>query len=290
MSENNLRILITGSNGQLGKCIKLISKKYFGLEVTFKDSKELDITDKRSMLSFLEAKHFDNIINCAAYTNVEQAEKEQEEAFLINAEGVKNIAEACKVNGIRLIHISTDYVFDGKKDSPYIEEDITNPINEYGKSKLLGEQYIQEILKEYFIIRTSWLYSQFGNNFYKTILEKSKTETQLNITSSEIGTPTNANDLASFILNLIGSKNQQYGIYHFSNLGKGTWYDFAKEIISLQEKDNLKKLEKTPNYPTLAKRPKYSVLDKSKTVSVFGNDILEWKESLKKLIVDLKKI
>jgi len=196
--------------------------------------------------------------------------------------GTKNIAEACNEFNVVLIHISTDYVFDGKKGSPYTEEDLPNPINEYGKSKLAGENYVQEILLEHFIIRASWLYSEYGHNFFKTILKKSETEKQLTITTSEIGTPTNANDLASFILKLISSNSSDYGLYHFSNLGEATWYDFAKEILRVSGKLSGIKLEKTDNYPTFAVRPKYSVLDSRKAMDTFSISLPEWKKSLKK--------
>jgi len=288
--NRDIRILVTGVNGQLGQCIKLASSRFVNFEFSFKNSKDFDITNEAVVFSFFEKNNFDYVINCAAYTNVEKSEKEPVKAFLVNGKGVRNLAQACREHNVKLLHISTDYVFDGIKNTPYLEVDVTNPINEYGKSKLKGEQEVQDILEEYFIIRTSWLYSQFGANFFKTILRKLETEKELRITTSEIGTPTNANDLADFILNIISDNNDNYGIYHYSNLGEVTWYGFAKKIIELSNKVDKVKLEKTANYPTLEKRPKYSVLDKSKIVKVFGSDILEWNESLKKLIVDLKKI
>jgi len=283
---NNIKVLLTGGDGQLGKSINALKKKYLNLDFYFTDSNTLDITSKERIEHFFSNNSFDYIINCAAFTNVEIAEKEPEKAFLINAEGVKIIAEACQKYNVKLIHISTDYVFDGKKRTPYIETDIPNPINEYGKSKLLGEQYIQETLEKYFIIRTSWLYSQFGKNFYKTIIEKTQTEAELTITTSETGTPTNANDLAEFLLRLIYTKSEEYGIYHFSNLGMGSWYDFAHEIIKVSGNINIINLEKTDNYPTFAQRPKYSVLSKEKCLNHFDLNILDWKESMKNLIED----
>ena len=185
-----------------------------------------------------------------------------------------------------MIHISTDYVFDGKKESPYTEEDIPNPINEYGKSKLQGEKHIQEIFKNYYIIRTSWLYSQYGNNFYKTILRKVQKEKELTITTSEIGTPTNANDLADFILKIVSTKIKDFGIYHFSNGGRATWYDFAKEIIKLSGKGGLIKLKKTDNYPTFAERPQYSILSKEKLYFSFKIEVKDWKKSICELFVE----
>ncbi len=282
-------VLVTGSNGQLGQCIAKIKGDYPELNFYFANSTALDITNSNQIQSLFKEKSFDFVINCAAYTNVEQAEKEPDKAFLINAQGVKNLAEICKEYKTTLFHISTDYVFDGKKGSPYTEEDKPNPINVYGASKLAGERYIQETLDTYFILRTSWLYSEFGHNFFKTILKKSKTEEKLTIVTSETGTPTNANDLAKFILHSITINTDNYGIYHYSNEGEATWYDFAKEILRLSGKLEVIKLEKTDNYPTFAQRPKYSVLDKLKAKQNFIVSLLEWKSSLYNLINDYKK-
>ncbi len=277
-------ILITGAGGQLGQCIKKIENDYPGLKLHFTDSDTLDITNKDTIQRFFVDKMFDFVINCAAYTNVEQAEKEPEKAFLVNAEGVKHLAEVCEKYDTTLIHISTDYVFDGEKGSPYTEEDLPNPINVYGKSKLAGERYIQEILEKYFIIRTSWLYSEFGHNFFKTILKKAETEKELTVTTGETGTPTNANDLASFVLELMKNDSSDYGIYHYSNLGEATWYDFAKEILKFSGKQDVIKLEKTENYSTFAVRPKYSVLDTAKTERMFSVSIIEWRNSFDKIL------
>lgn len=281
------KVLVTGANGQLGRCIQIISSEWKDVNFLLTGSEELDITDKEKVDDyFYKNDKIDYVINCAAYTNVEQAEREPEKAFLVNSQGVKNIAETCKKYNSVLLHISTDYVFNGKKHTPYSEQDAVGPVNEYGKSKLLGEQHILKIHKNYFIIRTSWLYSQFGKNFYKTILEKSKTEDRLTITVGEVGTPTNANDLAFFLLKILKTNNRDYGLYNFSNLGDATWYDFAKEILKYSGKLNQISLEKTDNYPTFAQRPKYSVLDKKKSTQSFGFKILDWRKSLKNLIKD----
>ncbi|TPN87871.1 dTDP-4-dehydrorhamnose reductase [Aquimarina algicola] len=277
------KVLVTGSDGQLGQCLKKIKNSYLNLDFHFTNSKSLNIVEKDKIEHLFSEHEFDFVINCAAYTNVEQAEKEPTKAFLINAEGVKNLAEVCKKHKTTLIHISTDYVFDGKKKTPYTEEDLPNPINEYGKSKRKGEEYIEEILESYFIIRTSWLYSEFGKNFYKTIIEKSKTEKELTITTSEIGTPTNANDLARFVLDLIQINDKKYGIYHYSNLGEATWYEFAKEILKLLGKHESVMLKKTNNYPTFAVRPEYSVLSKEKTLEIFNTSILNWALSMSEI-------
>ncbi len=253
-------ILVTGAYGQLGKCIQKIHKTYPKLSFIFTTSKTLNIADKNSVERVFQNNTFNYCINCAAYTNVEKAEKEPKKAFLVNAEGVKNLAETCKKNNTTLIHISTDYVFDGKKKTPYTEEDKTNPINQYGKSKLAGEEYIKQILKNYFIIRASWLYSEFGKNFYKTILEKAKTEAKIYVTNTEIGCPTNANNLAKMILQVIQSENKTYGIYHFCDEKPMTWYDFALAIIKKNRLNDKVKIVKTNKNNTFANRPVYSVL------------------------------
>ena len=285
MNYNSERknILITGSSSQLGQCLLAIKDQYPDFYFDFATSSELDITDKKQVNRRFDKYSYHVVINCAAYTNVELAEKESKKAFLVNAIGTKNIAEACKEFNVVLIHISTDYVFDGKKGSPYTEEDLPNPINEYGKSKLAGENYVQEILHEHFIIRTSWLYSEYGHNFFKTILKKSETEKQLTITTSEVGTPTNANDLAEFVVKMISLNISDYGVYHYSNLGEATWYDFAKEILRVSGKLSKIKLEKTDNYYTFAQRPKYSVLDKEKVTMFLKFNVLDWKTSFNEL-------
>uniref|UniRef100_UPI002627CF1B dTDP-4-dehydrorhamnose reductase n=1 Tax=uncultured Eudoraea sp. TaxID=1035614 RepID=UPI002627CF1B len=245
-----MNILVTGSSGQLGKCLQKIAAKYEALHFKFRDSDTLDITDTNSVNSEFQLENYDYCINCAAYTNVEQAEKTPERAFAVNADGVKNMAAACKKNNVVLIHISTDYVFDGEKEEGYITTDMPNPINQYGRSKLAGEIFIREIMDKYYIIRTSWLYSEYGNNFYKTIVNKAKTESVLYITDEQTGCPTNAKNLAKYILDLIDSKSAKYGIYHFTDGKAMTWYHFAIEIL---EENNLKdkvRVEKAKNYRT----------------------------------------
>ncbi len=275
-----ISIVVTGANGQMGKCLQDVAKNNQNIEWVFKTSKELDITNQDSIQNLLKEKQFNYLINCAAYTAVDKAETETKKAFQINAEAVKYVAEACKLTNTVLIHISTDFVFDGTKKTPYTEKDEPNPINVYGASKLKGEQYIQEILERFYIIRTSWLYSEHGHNFFKTIVRKSETETELTIVTSETGTPTNANDLAKFILEIILDDNDNYGVYHYSNQGEATWYDFTKEILRFLGKLKTITLKKTDNYPTFAKRPKYSVLSKEKTIKIFQTNILDWDSSL----------
>lgn len=255
------RILVTGSNGQLGRTIQKIAENYLSFQFFFTDSDELDITDSKAMNNVFQANNFDYCINCAAYTNVEQAEKAPKPSFLINAKAVGILAEICKKNGVILIHISTDYVFDGYKNTPYTINDIPNPINEYGKSKLLGEKKVQEVLNQYHIVRTSWLYSEFGNNFYKMILNKSKTEKVLRITDQQTGCPTKAINLAKFILEELILKNADYGLHHFTDGNAMTWYSFAKKILKDNKMSKNIKLEKAKDFSTFAKRPRYSVLE-----------------------------
>ncbi len=279
------KILVTGANGQLGKCIKDASLKFSDFEFIFKTKEELNIVNEESVKDYFNKNIFDYCINTAAYTNVEKAESDPDSAFLVNAEAVKNIALACKSQNIVLIHISTDYVFDGEKETPYTEEDKTNPINVYGASKLKGEQYIQEIVTDYFIFRTSWLYSQYGHNFYNSILKFAKQEKELSITTEQIGTPTNANDLAKAILNTIAINSEKYGIYNFSNTGEATWYDFAKAILQHTKQFDPTKLAKTDHYRTFAKRPNYSVLSIQKFIISFNGLINDWESSLELLTI-----
>lgn len=277
-------VLVTGANGQLGQCIQKIQSQHSDINFYFVSSTELDITDTKTVNDYFSAHQLDYCINCAAYTNVELAESEKEKAYLVNAEAVKNLAEACSKNKVTLIHVSTDYVFDGTKTSPYTETDATNPISVYGASKLKGEQHIQEVLKAYFIIRTSWLYAEFGKNFYKTILQKTKEKAHLTITTEQKGTPTNANDLAVLIVKIIHTENENYGIYHFSNDGEATWYDFTKEIIQNLNLTEVEKpsLKSVDHYQTKAARPKNSVLDKTKVRHIIPT--ISWQESLQNLM------
>jgi dTDP-4-dehydrorhamnose reductase len=277
-------VLVTGASGQLGACFKKISKNYSEFNFVFKSSSEEDITNKPKLEKLFSEIKFDWVINCAAYTNVEKAESEEEKTFKINATGAKNLAEVCNENRAILVHFSTDYVFDGKAEKPYKENDKTNPINVYGASKLKGEQLIAEVLKEHFIFRTSWLYSEFGHNFYKTILRKIEEKAELNITTSQTGTPTNANDLAEFVLEIISSESKDFGLYHFSNLGEATWYDFAKAILEFTGNSEDIVLNKSNSFKTIAARPEYSVLDKGKVEQQFSKQVLHWKLSLEKLI------
>lgn len=278
------KILVTGANGQLGRCIKDAASEFPALEFVFASKEDLNIENADSIKDFFRNNNFSHCINTAAYTNVEKAESEKEKAFSINAEAVKNLAVVCKENDTVLLHISTDYVFDGKKKSPYLESDQTNPINVYGSSKLKGEQYLQEICDKYFIFRTSWLYSQYGHNFLKTILKYPEEGKPLTITTEQTGTPTNANDLVEALLKVIVQENKDYGVYHYSNSGETTWYGFAEEILRQTGKLKDAKLGKTNHYRTFAARPTYSVLDNTKSKHVLNLKPINWEESLRSVI------
>jgi len=255
-----IRILVTGANGQLGKSIQKIATNYPNFYFVFKSSQQFDITDTSSIRSIFSSSTFDYCINCAAYTNVEQAEKDSETAFMVNAEAVKKLAMACRDKGIVLFHFSTDYVFNGKKKTPYETTDVPDPINVYGASKYKGEGYIQETCKKYFIVRTSWVYSEFGKNFYKTILDKAKSEKVLYVTDQQTGCPTHAKNLATYTLDLIESGSKNHGIRHFTDGAAMTWYGFAKKILNETGLAETVKIEKAKNYRTFAQRPKNSVL------------------------------
>lgn len=255
-----ISVLVTGANGQLGKSIQKIASDYPGLEFFFKNSKVMDITDAHMVAKGIKDGGYHYCINGAAYTNVEKAESEREKAFSVNAEGVRNIAESCLKNNVTFIHISTDYVFDGEKKEAYTIEDKPNPINVYGASKLKGEEYIRKILRRYIIVRTSWLYSEFGNNFYKTILQKAKTGIVLHVTDKQKGCPTHAGNLAKYILDLIDSGKKIYGIHHVTDGEAMTWHGFAKKILRENGLEEKVRLEKAENYRTFARRPKNGVL------------------------------
>jgi len=270
----SLKVLVTGANGQLGKTLqKLYKENEDNIKFTFATKKELDITDAQQIQKYFSNNKVDYCINCAAFTNVEQAEKTPDIALSINAEAVKNLAKACKKVNTILIHISTDYVFDGEKESPYTELDPPNPINEYGKSKLLGEQYIQEILKQYFIIRTSWLYSNFKKNFLKTIIKNINDNIALKITTSQVGSPTSTYNLAKFIYFLINSK-PGFGLYHFTDKGEVTWYGFAKTIVNKYDKSKIKLISPINGKVSGARRPNYSSLNNNKRLKIFRSEVL----------------
>ncbi|MBC5834854.1 dTDP-4-dehydrorhamnose reductase [Flavobacterium sp. F372] len=284
-------VLVTGANGQLGQAIQSIVGKYPSIDFVFCTSAELDITNNENCKTIFETYKPQFCINAAAYTAVDKAESEPEKAVAINVTGAKNLAEVCKSHDTILLHVSTDFVFDGLATKPYSEEDLPNPTGVYGQTKLDGEKAIQQSWKKHYIVRTSWVYSQFANNFMKTMLRLASERDSLSVVSDQIGTPTNAVDLAEALLKIITSCHDEsvrlsgvevFGIYNFSNEGQCSWYDFAAEIFKV---NNISiKLNPIPSsaYPTPAKRPAYSVLDKSKIKEVFGIEIKNWEESLKK--------
>lgn len=278
------KILVTGANGQLGRCLRDAASHFPDLSIVYTSQTDLDISNALEIKTVLAETAFDYCINTAAYTNVEKAESERDAAYAVNAEAVKTLSEECKKNNVVLVHVSTDYVYDGTKNLPYREEDATNPINVYGASKLKGEEYIAQICNTYFIIRTSWLYSQYGHNFVHTIMKYAKEGKPLTITTEQTGTPTNANDLANALLKIVSGESKNYGIYHFSNSGEATWYDFAKAILTLSNQFEDTNLAKTDHYRTFAKRPSYSVLDNSKFCNTFNTETKDWKLSLKSLL------
>lgn len=275
-------ILVTGSNGQLGSELKEISKKYNQYQFVFSSKSDLDITNTKDIHKFCVSNKINTIINCAAYTAVDKAETETELCNKINHEAIINLSRIAKELNIKLIHISTDYVFDGKTHIPYPEGHTTNPINIYGKTKLLGELGMTNINPQNsIIIRTSWVYSSFGSNFVKTMLKLAKTKNSLTIIADQVGTPTYAHDLAKTILNILPKvKNENVQTYHYTNEGVCSWYDFAFEIFS-QTNTNCKVSPiETKDYPTAAERPQYSVMNKSKIKNTFNIEIPHWKTSL----------
>ena len=281
-------VLVTGSNGQLGLTIKeLYGLNDEGLNFTFVSKEELDISNNQETTKIFTQNQFDYCINCAAYTNVEQAEVDVDEAFKVNAEGVQVLAHVCQLANVVLIHISTDYVFDGEAQQPYLESDVTKPINQYGKSKLKGEHYIQEIMERYFILRTSWLYSQYGKNFLKTIISRIDKKENLKVVNSQTGTPTSAAFLAHIIFQIIKTSFNYYGVYHATPNGKTTWYAFAKEIAKHFKDYDSHKIQPVDDYPSRATRPKYSVLNNTK-LKTLNLAIPNWESELSKTILSLK--
>ncbi len=274
------KILVTGANGQLGQCLQKISSQFEEFEFIFTDSETLDITIKEEVNDFFWQNAPDFCINAAAYTAVDLAETDVEKAFLVNADGAENLAEACSENNAQFIHVSTDYVFDGENNLAYTEEDFTNPLGVYGASKLAGDELALEVNPCSVILRTSWVYSEFGKNFVKTMLNLFATKDELNIVADQFGQPTNANDLAEAIMKIIKSEKITPGIFNFSNLGRISWFDFAEKIAGLSEaKIKLNAIE-TSQYPTPAKRPKNSVLDLDKISKTYGVQLKPWEESL----------
>lgn len=278
------KILVTGANGQLGSELRVLSVNS-NHEFLFTDVAELDITNREAVDNYVSEHGTDIIVNCAAYTNVDKAEDDTEMADNINHLAVKNLAEVSAKYKLTLIHISTDYVFDGSKNTPYLETDPTAPLGVYGRTKLAGEKAVTDSGCDYLIIRTSWLYSSFGNNFVKTMRRLTAEKDSLKVVFDQVGTPTYAGDLAQAILKIIdsGKYADNAGIYHFSNEGVCSWYDFAIEIRNLS--GNLCDIQPchSDEFPSKVKRPNFSVLDKTKIKETFGLKIPYWKVSLREM-------
>ena len=282
-----MNILITGCNGQLGNEIQLLQAQYAQHTWFNTDVNELDITDKAAIERFVEANEIDGIVNCAAYTAVDKAESDPQLARKLNAEAPAFLAEAVAKRGGWMVQVSTDYVFNGTKHTPYVETDEPCPNSVYGQTKLEGEQAVSKLCPNAMIIRTAWLYSEFGNNFVKTMIRLGREREQLGVIFDQVGTPTYAHDLATAIMTAI-DKGIKPGVYHFSNEGVTSWYDFTKSIHRLAGINTCQVSPlHTAEYPTPACRPAYSVLDKTKIKDAYGIEIPHWEESLAKCIAKL---
>jgi dTDP-4-dehydrorhamnose reductase len=297
-----MRILVTGKNGQLGKSINKVvnsevetNNNLNSHNFVFVGREELDLNSESNIGHYFDSSDkFDIIINCAAYTAVDKAEEEIELANQVNHLAVKQLAEVAKTQQAKLIHISTDYVFDGESDKPYTEADATNPINIYGRTKLAGEKALQETMPtDAIIIRTSWVYSEYGNNFVKTMLRLGKERDELSVVSDQIGSPTYATDLANAILDTMQNKafkevGQETQVYHYSNAGEISWYEFAKEIFELADIQCSVSPITTAQYPTPAKRPKNTLMGKDKITETFGVNTPDWTESIQVCIKNIE--
>ncbi|MEE6451101.1 dTDP-4-dehydrorhamnose reductase [Gottfriedia acidiceleris] len=281
-----MKVLVTGYGGQLGYDVVWACEQH-GLVVKGVGRKELDITKKESVSSIIDSYMPDVIVHCAAYTAVDKAEDDKENCWNVNVEGTRNLVEAAKKHHSKFIYISTDYVFNGKGESPYKEDDQPDPIGYYGLTKYEGEKVVQSLIENYFIIRISWVFGVNGNNFIKTMLKLSETRDELNIVGDQIGSPTYTVDLARLIVDLI--KNDKYGIYHATNEGFTSWADFAKEIVKQTESKTLVKSIASEDYPTRAARPKNSRLSKQKLVENGFQSLPSWQDALARYLVQLNK-
>lgn len=279
------KIVVIGSNGQLGNCIRKIAPDFeLDYEFVFADSQTVDITNEDQVSTFFNNEKPDFCINASAYTAVDLAEKESEKAFAVNANGVAHLAQACVDHKAILIHVSTDYVFDGETNLGYSEDDFTNPIGVYGESKLKGEELALEINPKTIILRTSWLYSEFNKNFVKTMLNLFPQKDELGIVSDQYGQPTNANDLAEAIMNIIDAPKKTFGVFHFSNYPETTWFEFAKKIAEFSKSSVKLNPLTTEQYPTPAKRPKRSTMCLDKIEEVYKIEPKYWENSLEECV------
>lgn len=277
-------ILVTGSNGQVGKELEQLADDYPQYRFVFASRDDMQLHLFGLVENFFIATKPQYCINCAAYTAVDKAEAEEELAMLVNGEAVGNLAAVCKKYQTKFIHISTDYVFDGQSETPYKEDDATGPINTYGKSKLLGEQLCMKEDPDAIIIRTAWVYSSFGNNFVKTMMRLMNERNELNVVVDQIGSPTYAADLAKAILDIVSSGKWESGIYHYSNEGKISWFEFAQAIKEITSSKGVVHPIETAQYPTPACRPHYSLLNKEKIKSTYSVTVPGWEASLKTCI------
>ena len=275
-----MKILVTGANGQLGNELRLLLETEMPRTTIYTDRDELDLTDAKAVEAFVLNNDITHIVNCAAYTAVDRAEEEKRQCALVNVDAVRNLGMAADAAGARLIHISTDYVFDGTGHRPYRESDKVNPISQYGTTKRQGETILLALAPESIIIRTAWLYSSFGHNFVKTMLRLADTQPEIRVVSDQIGTPTYASDLARAILRILRSHQWVPGIYHFTNEGAASWYDFAHAIFRLARKDVKLTPIPTEDFPTPAARPAYSILDRQRIKATYGVEIPHWEDAL----------
>ncbi len=283
------KILVFGASGQLGHCLKKVATEQGVTDVIFPGEGEANILDEEGLKTLFEEHKPQYAINCAAYTAVDKAEDDVDIARKVNKDGAANLARLCKGYGATLVHVSTDFVFEGNTTQPLVETDRAAPINVYGLTKLEGEQAVAELLPEHYILRTSWLYSEYGNNFVKTMLRLGAEKDELKIIADQVGTPTYAIDLADCILHVIKNDNKQYGIYHYSNEGVTSWYDFAMGIFDISNTQVKVYPVRTSEYITRAVRPAFSVMDKSKVKSTFNVEIPYWRNSLETCIKRLSE-
>lgn len=284
-----MKILVTGANGQLGSELKALAPQNKIHSFVFTDVGELDITDLAAVDAFMKEGKFDALVNCAAYTAVDKAESEKSRAYLINAVAVKNLAVTAKKYKVFPVHISTDFVFDGRKSEPYLENDKTAPLSVYGVTKLDGEKFFLKNVSEGAIIRTGWLYSSYGNNFAKTVLRLAREKGKIGMIFDQTGTPTYAHDLARAVLEILPKvKRGKKEIYNYSNEGVASWYDFAKAVCEMAAIACIIQPIVTAEYPTPARRPRYSVLNKAKIKKEFSIEIPYWRDSLKLCVARLK--
>lgn len=279
-------VLVTGSAGQLGSCFRDEQLRFPGLELVFSDRIGLDVTLKSQVSSFMESLRPAAVVNCAAYTNVERAEAEEERAYQLNCLAPQYLAEACDEANALLVHFSTDYVFDGSKGSPYLEDDPTSPLNAYGRTKLEGERLVDNACNRYLIIRTSWLYSRHGHNFYRTMARLAREQSELRVVSDQVASPTSGHQLASDMLSwlrqaLVETRHTDYGVYHYTQSGEASWSDFARAIVSGLGLDTRVVEVATADYPTKAVRPAYSKLDTHRFFQATGLADIPWQEALR---------